>query len=65
MDKPDNEFQIVPETKIGALLDKYPQLEKTLLEAAQKQGLQAWAQEAESGLFKTYFCMGSDHDRSL
>jgi len=184
MDKPDTEFQIVPETRIGALLDKFPQLEKTLLEmapqfkqlrnpilrrtvgrvaslsqaaaigkvslteminelrreagieeafaaevagdvtaaeapewyktsqivktldarplleagehpvqrvlqeakvlkngeiyelitpflpaplidAAQKQGLQAWSQEAESGLFKTYFFMGSDHEGSL
>ena len=34
MDKSDTEFQIGPDTKIGALLDKYPQLENTLLEMA-------------------------------
>ncbi len=34
MDKPAVEFQIGPETKIGALLEKFPQLEKTLLELA-------------------------------
>ncbi len=30
----ESRFQISPETKIGALLDKYPDLEKTLLEMA-------------------------------
>jgi hypothetical protein len=30
------EFQITPETKIGALLDRFPELESTLLEMAPK-----------------------------
>lgn len=34
MDKKDADFRINPETKIGALLDKFPALEKTLLEMA-------------------------------
>ncbi|UCE41338.1 MAG: DUF1858 domain-containing protein [Candidatus Aminicenantes bacterium] len=34
MDGSNIDFQISPETKIGALLDKFPGLEKTLLEMA-------------------------------
>jgi hypothetical protein len=34
MEKSESSFQISPETKIGALLDNYPDLEKTLLEMA-------------------------------
>ena len=34
MRKPAEDFQIVPETKIGALLERFPQLEKTLMEMA-------------------------------
>lgn len=34
MKKPAEDFQIVPETKIGALLERFPQLEKTLMEMA-------------------------------
>ncbi len=34
MEETKSEFQITPETKIGALLDRYPGLEKTLLEMA-------------------------------
>ncbi len=34
MEKSESNFQISPETKIGALLDRFPDLEKTLLEMA-------------------------------
>jgi uncharacterized protein (DUF2249 family) len=34
MDRSNSDFQISPETKIGALLDRFPGLEKTLLEMA-------------------------------
>lgn len=34
MDGTNPDFQISPETKIGALLDRFPNLEKTLLEMA-------------------------------
>lgn len=34
MDKQSDGFQILPETKIGALLERFPQLEKVLLEMA-------------------------------
>jgi len=34
MTKPDTDFSITPDTKIGALLDHYPQLEETLIEMA-------------------------------
>jgi uncharacterized protein (DUF2249 family) len=34
MDGSNSDFQINPETKIGVLLDKFPNLEKTLLEMA-------------------------------
>ncbi len=34
MEGTKSDFQITPETKIGALLDRYPELEKTLLEMA-------------------------------
>jgi uncharacterized protein (DUF2249 family) len=34
MDRTKPDFQISPETKIGALLDRFPGLEKTLLEMA-------------------------------
>jgi hypothetical protein len=34
MENTNSDFQITPETKIGTLLDRFPQLEKTLLEMA-------------------------------
>ena len=34
MEKSESDFQISPETKIGALLERFPELEKTLLEMA-------------------------------
>ena len=34
MEKSESNFQISPETKIGSLLDRFPDLEKTLLEMA-------------------------------
>lgn len=34
MEGADSDFQITPETKIAALLDRYPRLENTLLEMA-------------------------------
>jgi hypothetical protein len=34
MEAPDSDFEIVPETKIGVLLDSYPQLEQVLMEMA-------------------------------
>jgi hypothetical protein len=32
MEKTNSDFQITPETKIGVLLERFPQLEKTLIE---------------------------------
>jgi uncharacterized protein (DUF2249 family) len=32
----DSDFQIIPETKVGALIDRFPQLEKTLIEISPK-----------------------------
>jgi hypothetical protein len=32
----DSDFQILPETKVGALIERFPQLEKTLIEISPK-----------------------------
>ncbi len=41
-----------------------PFLPAPLIEAAQKQGLQAWVQETEASVFRSYFCLGAAQDSS-